>query len=941
MCRGLAGDRRATGAVGLEGVGDDPTVGHADAAARLGGDAWIVGHEHDRLAMVGDDRSEQFDDTARVLGIEGSGRLVGKDDRRRGDQRPGDRSALLLTAGEGIGTVVGAVPHADGLERGAGSRVTAGLGDAVEHQRQADILDQRQFGEEVVTLEDEADPAPPDNRQVVVAEGGQIDPLEDHLPGGRPGDATEKVEERALPRPRGPGDRHELPRLDLDIDTTDRHHARRRSGGGGEGLLEVYGPEDRHGVTSAGSGTAWREGGAKVIWGTGRSMYPNPQRAVIPNEPTVPVRFSGAIRQRVTNLPDVPPADRIAPITLPDSAMSPRTRCSPPLALLVALASGFPLAAAEEASWPRPAGAPMQLPSSNLPLAVTPDDGLVAGLPMEGLVPSPRTLEEFVALAERSHPRMLAARATVEAARGKAVQARLYPNPVIAGFSPQIAGPESQWSGTVAQDLVTGGKLRLQQQVAIRDIQRAEYELIRARFDVLSGVRQSYYQLLVAQRRIEIYKLLLDIAKRSYEIGRQLAEAGEGTKADVLFWSIERDRAEVRILNATVFIETGRRELAAAIGLPRVDIERLEADLFQELPNFDLKELQEAVVRSNALPRAAEARIAGNQWALERAVVQPIPNINLMGGYQRQVGIPAQDQGLAQVMMSVPLFDRNQGNIRAARAEIATARADLRMVELDLATQTARAVAAYRTSQRLVDWYEEYILPKARETVTLTQTLYARGEVTFLSLLQAQKILTETELAYVDAQAERWTGAVAIADLLQLEEFPPRADAPAAQPMGEPTARLEEVTAPAAKKPDGAAKPTDKAQPAAPADAKPNAPVPPQAGRVAEPPALDGPQTVAPQAAARQTAAPQAEQAFGPPAPLSSAGQGGMPLTSANPPPPAAVTLMGGVREASGPDASPRAQAPAPSSQQAPKRRGLMALIPDAYLPGRGAAPRR
>jgi cobalt-zinc-cadmium efflux system outer membrane protein len=569
----------------------------------------------------------------------------------------------------------------------------------------------------------------------------------------------------------------------------------------------------------------------------------------------------------------------------------------------------------------------MQLPSSEVPLAVTPDDGFVDGLPMEGLVPSPRTLEEFVALAERSHPRMLAARAAVEAARGKAVQARLYPNPVIAGFSPQIAGPESQWSGTVAQDVVTAGKLRLQQQAAIRDIQRTEYELIRARFDVLRGVRQSYYQLLVAQRRIEIYKLLLDIAKRSYEIGRQLAEAGEGTKADVLFWSIERDRAEVRILNASVFIETGRRELAAAIGLPRVDIERLEADLFQELPNFDLKELQEAVVRSNAMPRAAEARIAGNQWALERAVVQPIPNINLMGGYQRQVGIPAQDQGLAQVMMSVPLFDRNQGNIRAARAEIATARADLRMVELDLATQTAQAVAAYRTSQRLVDWYEEYILPKARETVTLTQTLYARGEVTFLSLLQAQKILTETELAYVDAQAERWTGAVAIADLLQLEEFPPRADAPAAQPMGGTTSP-EEVKAPAAKKPDGAAKPTDKekpaAAPAAPAAAPPGSSPRSPVGRPAVSPAKDVPP---PQPTA--------------PAEIPPAGQGGMPLTSTNPLPSATVTLVGGVREASGPDASPRVQDAAPSSQQAPKRRGLMALIPDGYLPSRSTAPRR
>ena len=449
--------------------------------------------------------------------------------------------------------------------------------------------------------------------------------------------------------------------------------------------------------------------------------------------------------------------------------------------------------------------------------------------------PSPQTLDEFVELAERSHPRLRAARAAIEAARGKAVQARLYPNPVIAGFTPQAAGHDSQWSGTVAQDIVTGGKLRLSQQAALRDVQRAEYELVRARFDVLRDVRQTYYSLLVSQRRLEIYQLLLDIAKRSYDIGRQLAEAGEGTKADVLFWSIERDRAEVRLLNASVYIETGRRQLAAAIGLPRVDIGKLEADLFQKLPNFDLKDLQEAVVRSNARPRVLESQIAGNQWALERAVVQPIPNVNVLGGYQRQVGGPPQDQGLAQVMMAVPLFDRNQGNIRSARAQIASARAEMRMVELDLANQTAQAVAAYRTSQRLVAWYEEYILPKARETVSLTQTLYARGEVTFLSLLQAQRILTETELAYVDSQAERWTGAVSIADLLQLEMFPPPADAPAVSGMGESNSELNRL-----KQDDQLKKRPEPVPPAAPAAIAPRAdmeplPVPPPLARPIDP----------------------------------------------------------------------------------------------------------
>ena len=395
---------------------------------------------------------------------------------------------------------------------------------------------------------------------------------------------------------------------------------------------------------------------------------------------------------------------------------------------------------------------------------------------------SPATLPEFVAIAERSHPKIRSALATVEAARGKAVQARLYPNPLLASGSPQIAGDQSQWNTFATQDIVTAGKLRLSQQAALREVQKAEYELIRARFDVLTGVRASFYQLLVAQRRMEIYRLLLDIAKRSYEIGRQLAEAGEGTKADVLFWSIERDRAEVRLLNGSVYVETGRRQLAAAIGLPLADVGKIEADLFTKLPDFELKDLQRAVVFANAKPRAAEAGIAQAQWSLERAVVEPIPNINMLGGYQYQVGIPEMDQGLMQVMVEVPLFDRNQGNIRSARADIASARADLRTIELDLANSTAQTIAAYRAAQRNAEWFEEYILPKARETLELTQTLYGRGEVTFLSLLQAQRILTETELAFVEAQSDRWASAVTIADLLQLEVFPPGLEAPAARP---------------------------------------------------------------------------------------------------------------------------------------------------------------
>ena len=400
--------------------------------------------------------------------------------------------------------------------------------------------------------------------------------------------------------------------------------------------------------------------------------------------------------------------------------------------------------------------------------------------------PSPNTLDEFSSLALQNHPRMKAARASVEGARGEAVQARLYPNPTLAGSSPQLAGPDSQWNGFVSQEFVTAGKLKLAQQAALRGVQRTEYELVRARYEVLTGVRRAFYKLLVAQRKLIIFKQLYDISNRSYRLGQDLAAAGEGTKADTLFWSIERDRAEVRLLNATVDIETGRRELATAIGLPMADVGSIEGDLFQVLPNFDLKHLQRIVIARNADPQAAQTDIARAQWQLERSVVEPIPNVTVMGGYQRQVspvglvGVPEQDQGVLEVSCTIPLFNRNQGNIRAARAEIAKARAGLRSVEIGLAEQTARIINEYRQARRQAEWYQELILPKAQETVRVTQLLYSEGELTFLRLLEAQRILTETELSYVQSQGTRWASAAEIANLLQLEEFPLTMATPAA-----------------------------------------------------------------------------------------------------------------------------------------------------------------
>ena len=163
-----------------------------------------------------------------------------------GHQGAGDRPALLLAPGERIRTVAGTVLHAHRGEGLAGRIRTAACGDAVEHQRQANILLEGELRQQVVSLEDKPDPPPPDRGQGVIVEHGQIGVLEKHPAGGRPRDATEHVQQRALPGTRGTGDRHEFTRLHDQVDAMHGGHAgayRRR-----ECLLELLGPQNRQGT---------------------------------------------------------------------------------------------------------------------------------------------------------------------------------------------------------------------------------------------------------------------------------------------------------------------------------------------------------------------------------------------------------------------------------------------------------------------------------------------------------------------------------------------------------------------------------------------------------------------------------------------------------------------------------------------------------------------
>src|SRR3990170_1577190 len=70
----------------------------------------------------------------------------------------------------------------------------ASLGD----ERQGDVLQCVQVGEQIVELEDEADVVPAVAVELALGQGGEFEPVDPQVPAGRPVDPTDEVEQRGL-----------------------------------------------------------------------------------------------------------------------------------------------------------------------------------------------------------------------------------------------------------------------------------------------------------------------------------------------------------------------------------------------------------------------------------------------------------------------------------------------------------------------------------------------------------------------------------------------------------------------------------------------------------------------------------------------------------------------------------------------------------------------
>ncbi len=387
----------------------------------------------------------------------------------------------------------------------------------------------------------------------------------------------------------------------------------------------------------------------------------------------------------------------------------------------------------------------------------------------------PWTLQLLLDKALEANPEIASSRARAESARGQLVQASLYPNPTVGWRSEEVSLNKAgggQQGPFINQEIVTAGKLQIAQAAAAHGVTAADWQAVTKWYEVATRVRVAYYDLLAAERELEVSKEIEQLAKEAFEKADKLQQDGSVYAFDVKKAQVELTLSQGRRAAAEQRIDGNKKRLAAIVGIPKQSISSVSGKLATCPTVFEWTKLIEtALVRSSEV-QEAQSLINQSQEQVRLAEAQVVPNVQLQTR-------PVYDFPDKNVMLFVeagvtlPIFNRNQGNIMSARAEVARADAELRQTESRLTERLAEAFRRFENAKR-----QSILLEKAakdaEESLKLVREANAvdRRTARYMDVLDAQRLLSQVRLDLVEAQGEAWKALSEIEGMLQAQPSP-------------------------------------------------------------------------------------------------------------------------------------------------------------------------
>lgn len=367
------------------------------------------------------------------------------------------------------------------------------------------------------------------------------------------------------------------------------------------------------------------------------------------------------------------------------------------------------------------------------------------------------TLNQALEWSGATSPTLETAAAGVRAADAARTVAGLRPNPTASVEVENVAGTgqyrgfaSSETTVAMALPIELGGKRSARVAVAKAQGSRARLDLVIAHADLRQSVTQAYVRAVAAERRAAFAEDQLGLATESLRLARDRVQVGATSPLDEQRAAVTEVDARTDLDTARRTVEAARIELGLLVGQPVT--QPLDTGWFDSLGTSGAYGPAAAMPAEGTLAlAAATADVATANATVRLARAQRIPDLTISTGVRRLQGtgdnaavigvsipFPLFNSGRAQLDQASALRQQAEGRRRVALLEARTAIAN---AQADVANAAARARASGPA------------LAAAAEAARIARIGYGQGKFDQIVLIDAERTLSQTRAATVDAFA--------------------------------------------------------------------------------------------------------------------------------------------------------------------------------------------
>ena len=394
------------------------------------------------------------------------------------------------------------------------------------------------------------------------------------------------------------------------------------------------------------------------------------------------------------------------------------------------------------------------------PLAV-PDAAEEEG-PSDGL-----TLDAAIARLLRQNLTLRVESWKIPQARADVLTASLRSNPILFADGQLVPygkydrarpGGPTQYDVNVSYPVDYSFKRQARTAAAEREVSVVEAQYRDAVRIEVDNLYTAFVDVLAARETVRFARASVVGLDKVVKVNEELFKRADLTRADVERVRALRIAAGLGVMQSEETWRQTRRTLASLLDLPLRESEALEvrgriADLAPPPPPVeelvrsalgsrpDLVALRLAIVGCEAQVGMQRANRFGDAYVLYQPYTfQDNAPRGLKSATSWQLG----------ATIPIPLYDRNQGNVRRAGLNLEQTRTELARLERQVAAEVRNAEREYAVTKGLLRCYEADLLPSSRQQRDVTSRLFVSGELTALDAYNAERDHNEVVRRYRD-----------------------------------------------------------------------------------------------------------------------------------------------------------------------------------------------